>query len=276
MKFLYRSLSLLLILTLVLTTGGCSKSRGIKGEVQLEQPIKIGVLEGPLSSIMNNVKVLAAKEGLQLEVVEFDDPADANQSLLDGELFANCLQSSANLAAVLKEDPDLNLKYCFNTVNLTMAVYSRTLKKGAPIPKGAMVGLPQGDGRRGRALRLLDQAKLIRLRDNAKLQPDLFDITANPYELKFQSMDETTLAHNLPKLSMAVIGANAAVAAWLNPTRDALFTENPDNPYVQVFVTTQKNFRDPRIIRLQKLYQSADNEKFITERYKGIILPGWK
>ena len=276
MKFLHRALWLLFILTLTLTSSGCTKSRGIKGEVQLERPIKIGVLEGPLSSIMKNVKVLAAKDGLQLEVVEYDDPADANQALLDGELFANCLQSAANLSAVLKEDSDLELKYCFNTVNLTMAVYSRTLKKGMPIPKGAVVGLPQGDDRRGRALRLLDRAKLIRLKDNTKLQPDLFDIAANPYELKFQTLDEAALAHNLPKLSMAVIGANAAVAAWLNPARDALFTENPDNPYVQVFVTTKKNFPDPRILRLQKLYQSTDNEKFITERYKGIILPGWK
>ena len=49
-------------------------------------PIKIGVTAGPHAEIMDNVKKLAAQQGLQVDVVEFSDFVSPNVSLNEGEL----------------------------------------------------------------------------------------------------------------------------------------------------------------------------------------------
>jgi D-methionine transport system substrate-binding protein len=58
--------------------------------------------------------------------------------------------------------------------------------------------------------------------------------------------------------------------------RMPLIVEKADNPFVNIFVTRSANLKDPRIAKLQKIYQSADNEKFILDHFKGTILPAWK
>jgi D-methionine transport system substrate-binding protein len=80
----------------------------------------------------------------------------------------------------------------------------------------------------------------------------------------------------MPDLTLAVINANYALPAGLNPSKDALIVESADNPFVNIFVTRGANLKDPRIAKLQKIYQSADNEKFILDHFKGTILPAWK
>lgn len=272
-------LTVFCILTLV-SAAGCggnsSKNNGSNGSVQDEGPIKIGVTAGPHAEIMDNVKKLAAKQGLKIQVIEFNDYVTPNVALNQGELFANSMQHKPYLKATLKKEPNFDLKACFKTVNFPMAVYSSKIKKGQSLPDGAVIGIPNDPSNGGRALLVLANAKLIQLKDLHNVMATVKDITENPHHFKFQELDAATITRSMPDLTAAVINANYALPAGLNPTKDALIVENADNPYVNIFVTRGANLKDPRIALLQKIYQSPENEKFILENFKGSILPAWK
>src|SRR5690606_14759775 len=58
----------------------------------LAETIKVGVTPGPHAQILEKVKELAARDGLDIEILEFSDYVVPNQALNDGELNANSFQ----------------------------------------------------------------------------------------------------------------------------------------------------------------------------------------
>jgi D-methionine transport system substrate-binding protein len=56
---------------------------------------------------MDNVKKLAEKQGLKIEVVEFSDFVTPNTALAQGEIWANCYQHEPFLKATLKRNLSL-------------------------------------------------------------------------------------------------------------------------------------------------------------------------
>ena len=107
---------------------------------------------------MDNVKKLAEKQGLKIEVVEFNDYVTPNVALFQGEVFANSMQHRPYLDATLQKEPKFDLVEVFKTVNFPMAAYSKTLKKGDAIPDGATIGIPNDPSNGGRAILVLANA----------------------------------------------------------------------------------------------------------------------
>ena len=114
---------------------------------------------------MDNVKKLAEKQGLKIEVVEFNDYVTPNVALFQGEVFANSMQHRPYLDATLQKEPKFDLVEVFKTVNFPMAAYSKTLKKGDAIPDGATIGIPNDPSNGGRAILVLANAGLIKVKD---------------------------------------------------------------------------------------------------------------
>lgn len=256
--------------------GGEKKEAATTAAPANAAPLKIAVTAGPHAEIMDNVKKLAEKKGLKIEVVEFSDYVTPNVSLFQGEVFANSMQHRPYLDATLKKEPKFDLVEVFKTVNFPMAVYSKTLKKGDAIPDGSTIGIPNDPSNGGRAILVLANAGLLQVKNNKDVTTTVADITANPHNFKFLELDAATIPRSLPDVTAAVINANYAIPAGLNPTNDSLILESAENPFVNIFVTKKTKEKDPRIAQLKEIYQSADNEKFINEHFKGTILPAWK
>ena len=157
-----------------------------------------------------------------------------------------------------------------------MAVYSDKIKKGEAIPDGATIGIPNDPSNGGRALLLLAEQKLIEVKDIKDVTTSVADITGNPHDYKFLELDAATIPRSLPDVTVAVINANYALPAGLNPMTDSLMVEGAASPYINIFVTKKENAADPRIKQLQKIYQSAEVEKFINDHFKGSVTVGWK
>lgn len=154
---LKRILAALAVGTLALGIFGCG---GSEKAADTSAPVKVGVTAGPHAEIMDEVKKLAAKDGLNIEVVEFNDFVTPNIALQQGEIFANSMQHRPYLDATLKKEPGFELVEVFKTVNFPMAVYSDKIKKGEAIPDGATIGIPNDPSNGGRALLLLAEQKL--------------------------------------------------------------------------------------------------------------------
>ena len=228
---LKRILAALAVGTLALGIFGCG---GSEKAADTSAPVKVGVTAGPHAEIMDEVKKLAAKDGLNIEVVEFNDFVTPNIALQQGEIFANSMQHRPYLDATLKKEPGFELVEVFKTVNFPMAVYSDKIKNSVA------------------------------------------DITGNPHGYKFLELDAATIPRSLPDVTVAVINANYALPAGLNPMTDSLMVEGAASPYINIFVTKKENAADPRIKQLQKIYQSAEVEKFINDHFKGSVTVGWK
>lgn len=274
MTKLKRILAALAIGTLALGVFGCGGDE--KQAPAAGEPVRVGVTAGPHAEIMDEVKRLAAKEGLNVEVVEFNDFVTPNIALYQGEIFANCMQHKPYLDATLEKEPKFDLVEVFKTVNFPMAVYSDKIKKGEAIPDGATIGIPNDPSNGGRALLLLAEQKLIEVKDITDVTTSVADITGNPHGYKFLELDAATIPRSLPDVTVAVINANYALPAGLNPVKDSLMVEGAASPYINIFVTKKEHAADPRIKQLQKIYQSDDVQKFIDGHFKGAVTIGWK
>ena len=274
MTRLKRILAALAIGTLALGVFGCGGDE--KQAPAAGEPVRVGVTAGPHAEIMDEVKRLAAKEGLNVEVVEFNDFVTPNIALYQGEIFANCMQHKPYLDATLEKEPKFDLVEVFKTVNFPMAVYSDKIKKGEAIPDGATIGIPNDPSNGGRALLLLAEQKLIEVKDITDVTTSVADITGNPHGYKFLELDAATIPRSLPDVTVAVINANYALPAGLNPVKDSLMVEGAASPYINIFVTKKEHAADPRIKQLQKIYQSDDVQKFIDDHFKGAVTIGWK
>ena len=75
-----------LITTTCLFAAGCgsSSNSGASGD---KKEIKMGVTAGPHAEVMEEVAKEAAKQGLDIKVVEFNDYVQPNKALADGDLL---------------------------------------------------------------------------------------------------------------------------------------------------------------------------------------------
>ena len=275
MSKLVKILITVALMALMVVAAGCGGDKKDEKKADTKAPIKIGVTAGPHAEIMDNVKKLADKEGLKIEVVEFSDFVSPNVALAQGELFANSMQHAPYLAATLKKEPKFQLVEVFKTVNFPMAIYSTKYKKAEDIPAGATIGIPNDPSNGARALLVLADKGFIEVKDKNSVTTTVADITKNDKKYKIQELDAASIPKAMPDLDIAVINANYALVAKLNPSKDSLLIERNDNPFLNVFVTTKANEKDPRIAQLKKIYQSAENKKFIADHFKGTITAGF-
>lgn len=250
---------------------GCGSDKQEAKKADPNAPIKIGVTAGPHAEIMDNVKTLAEKQGVKIEVVEFADFVSPNVALSQNELFANSMQHAPYLKATLEKEPKFELVEVFKTVNFPMAIYSTKHKNIADVPEGAIIGIPNDPSNGARALLMLADKGFIQLKDNNDINSSVASITSNPKNYQIRELDAASIPKAMPDLDLAVINANYALVANLNPSRDSLMIERSDNPFVNIFVTTKSNLEDKRLATIQKIYQSEDNKKFIEEHFKGSI-----
>lgn len=275
MSKLVKILITIALCALIVVAAGCSGEKKSVQKADPNAPIKIGVTAGPHAEIMDNVKKLAEKDGLKVEVVEFSDFVSPNVALSQGELFANSMQHAPYLTATLKKEPKFELVEVFKTVNFPMAIYSSKYKKVEDIPEGAVIGIPNDPSNGARALLVLADKGFIELKDKNSVTATAADITKNPKNYKIQELDAASIPKAMPDMDIAVINANYALVAKLNPSKDSLLIERPDNPFLNIFVTAKANANDPRIAQLKKIYQSAANKKFIEDHFKGTITAGF-
>ena len=238
------------------------------------ETIKVGVTPGPHAQIMEKVKPLAAKEGLDLTVLEFSDYVIPNQALSQGDLDINSFQHQPYLDNQVK-DRGYDLVSVAKTVVFPMGVYSKKVKSLDELPNGAKISIPNDPTNGGRALLLLQSKGLIKVKEGAGLKASPLDISENPKKLEILELDAAQLPRSLDDVSVAVINTNYALEAGLDPNKDAIAREASESPYANVIAVRKADQDKPWVAKLVKIYQSDEVKQFINDRFKGAIVPAW-
>ena len=263
-------LSVLLSVVVIFTLSGCGSK---KEEVVADKKIiKVGASPVPHKELLELVKPMLAKEGYTLEIVEFTDYVTPNTALAEGELDANFFQTVPYLEQFSKEKK-LDLTYTVKVHIEPMGLYSSKYKKLSDLKDGATIAIPNDPSNGARALRVLEKAGLLKLKAGELISK--LDITENPKNIKITELEAPQLPRVLTDLDAAVINANYAIEAGLNPTADAIAIESKDSPYANILAVKTADKEKPYIKALSKALTSPEVKKFIEDKYKGNVLPAF-
>ncbi len=273
-----KKLSVLAAATLVAAAAfvsGCGSNAPAGGtETTKNTVVTVAATPVPHSEILNEIKPLLAKEGIDLKIIEFTDYVKPNLALADKEVDATFHQHLPFLEKFNAEH-NTNLVSAGNVHIEPMGVYSHKIKSLSDLPLKAKVAIPNDPSNGGRALLILQAAGLIKLKDGGTVSSTVQDITDNPKQLQFSELDAAQVPRAIDDVDIAVINTNFALEAGLNPLKDSLFLEAKDSPYANILAIRAGDESRPEIQKLLKALQSPEVKKFIEDKYKGAILPSF-
>lgn len=263
------------LLVLGALVAGCSGEKKEAAQSSDKKVVlKVGATPVPHAEILNEIKPLLAKDGIDLQIIEFTDYVKPNLSLNDKEIDANFFQHEPYLKK-FAADRKLDLVNLVAVHIEPMGVYSKKLKDIKSVPDGAKVAIPNDPTNGGRALNILAKAGLIKLKDGVGISATVGDIVENPKNLKITEAEAAMLPRTLDDVDLAVINSNFAMEAKLNPTKDALFIEPKDSPYANIVAVRKGDENRKEIQALKKALTSPEVKKFIEEKYKGAVIPAF-
>ncbi len=210
------------------------------------------------------MKPIAARQGLDLKIIEFSDYVVPNQALNAGELEANSFQNQPYLDNQNK-DRGFRIVSAGLTVNFPLGIYSSKHKSWSEVPDGATIAIQNDPTNGGRSLLLLRDKGVITLRDGVGYRPTVADITGNPKRLRIVEIDAAQTARSLPDVAAAAINTNYAVEAKIEPT-SAILREDPKGPYVNLIAVREQDKDKPWVKTLVEAYRSPEVREFVSTR----------
>jgi D-methionine transport system substrate-binding protein len=238
------------------------------------ETIRIGVTAGPHAQILEQVKPIAAKAGLDLKIVEFTDYIIPNQALAGGDLDANSFQHKPYLDNQIK-DRGYKLVSIGATVTYPIGIYSKKVKDLKDLKTGASVAIPNDPTNGGRVLLLLQALGQIKLKPDTGLKATPVDIAENPHGLKIVELDAAQLPRSLDDVDAAAVNTNFALEAGLDPAKDAIARESADSPYANIIAVREEDKDKPWVAKLVAAYHSPEVKAFIDEKFKKSVIAAW-
>ena len=241
---------------------------------QANESLSVAATAVPHAEILEFVKPQLAEQGVDLNVKIFTDYIQPNAQVAQKAMDANFFQHQPYLDEFNKgRGTDL---VAVTGVHLEpLGAYSSKIKSLDELGNGANVVVPNDATNGGRALLLLQKYGLIRLKDQSNILATTKDIVENPKGLKIRELEAATIPRVLTQVDLALINTNYALEAKLDPSKDALFIEGNDSPYVNILVARPDNKDSPAMQKLAAALHSPELKQFITEKYKGAVLPAF-
>ena len=252
----------LAVLVLGLSSLAASAADGAK--------LVVGATPFPHAEILKVAAPLLKTDGYDLEVREFNDYVTPNIALNDGSLSANFFQHVPYLENQASEQK-LDITWVAKVHIEPLGLYSKKVKALDEIKDGSSIAIPNDPTNCARALRLLEKAGLIKVKDGDLVTAR--DVTENPKKIRLDELEAAMLPRTLDDETASVINTNYAVEAGLIPARDAITIEDKDSPYANVVAVRKIDADKPEIKALIKAINSPEVKKFIEEELvpKGIV-----
>lgn len=263
---------------LVACGGGSSKTDDSKsaGSDKDSSVLKVGASASPHAEILEQVKPILKKEGIDLEIIQFDDYILPNKNLAEGDIDANYFQHIPYFNLQVKEN-----NYDFANAGgihiEPMGLYSKRIKDIKDLEDGATIITSNSESDWGRIITILQDADLVTVKDGVDLETATFeDIDKNPKNLKFIhniNPEVLTTTYNNDEADLVAINANFAYSAGLNPLKDSVLLEKDNSPYVNIIAVRSEDKDSEKIKKLVDALHSDDIQEWILEKWDGSVKP---
>ena len=243
-----------------------------------DKKITVAASATPHAEILEQAKSILKDEGYDLQVTVFDDYVQQNNVVESGEFDANYFQHINYLDSFNKEKGTHLVIADNGRIHYEpFGIYGGTKKSLDDIADGDSIAIPNDSTNEARALLLLQQEKLITLKDGVGVTATVNDIEKNPHNLKLVEVEAAQVPKQLKSVAYAVINGNYALEADLNVKNDALATESADGDaiqqYVNIIAVKDGNQSSPKIKALTDALHSDAVVKYINDTYKGAVVP---
>ena len=273
-------LSLLLILVLVLTAfagcgaGGSGEETGENTEAATK--ITIGASPAPHAEILAIAKQVMAEKGFELEIKEFQDYVLPNTAVDSGDIDANYFQHQPYLDS-FNEENGTNVVTVAKIHYEPFGIYAGQVDSLEALTKGSKIAVPNDSTNEARALLLLEQEGIIKLKEGVGVIATPLDIVENPLDVEIVELEAAMLPRALEDVAVAVINGNYAIEAGLKVGTDALAVEADDSvaaeTYANVLCVKAGNENNEAVLALVEALQSDEVKEFIEKTYEGAVVP---
>ena len=240
------------------------------------QVIKVAASATPHAEILEEAKPLLAKEGYDLQVTVFDDYVQPNEVVDSGDFDANYFQHAPYMEQFNKEK-GTKLVDAGDIHYEPFGIYPGTKKSLDEIADGDEIAVPNDTTNEARALLLLQDNGLIKLKDGAGLTATVNDIAENPHNIKIVELEAAQVARVTGETAFVVLNGNYALQAGYSVAQDSLAYETSDSEaaktYVNVIAVKEGNEESEAIKALVDTLKSDEIKDFINEKYDGAVIP---
>lgn len=261
------------VLTGVLVAGTLSTGVYAKDD---DKTITVAASATPHAEILEEAKPILEKEGYDLEVTVFDDYVRPNEVVESGEFDANYFQHIPYLNS-FNEEKGTHLVNAGGIHYEPFGIYPGTKSSLDDIADGDTIAVPNDTTNEARALLLLQDNGIIKLKDGAGLEATVNDIEENPYNVEIVELAAEQVARVAEETSYIVLNGNYALQAGYSVSKDALAYETSDSEaaktYVNVIAVKEGNENSDKIKALVDVLKSDEIKDFINEKYDGAVIP---
>jgi D-methionine transport system substrate-binding protein len=236
--------------------------------------LKVGVTPVPAGEVMAQILPDLKAQGVDVSIVSFSDYVQPDVALAAGDIDANLYQNVPFMDQ-FNRDHGTKLVSVTRVYMPAMALYPGRTKSLTALPPHGKIAIPNDPVNSGRALVLLQSAGLIVLKQQDGQTVTIHDVASNPKDLEFNELEAAQLPRALQDVDAAVINANYALDAGLNPVTGALYQESPQSPYANILAVNAGKEQDARVLAVAKALKSPKVKAFLETRYKGSVFPAW-
>ena len=241
-----------------------------------DKTITVAASETPHSEILEAAKPILEEEGYDLEVTVFDDYVQPNEEVESGDFDANYFQHIPYLNS-FNEEKGTHLVNAGGIHYEPFGIYPGTKSSLDDIADGDTIAVPNDTTNEARALLLLQDNGIIKLKDGAGLEATVNDIEENPYNVEIVELAAEQVARVAEETSYIVLNGNYALQAGYSVSKDALAYETSDSEaaktYVNVIAVKEGNENSDKIKALVDVLKSDEIKDFINEKYDGAVIP---
>lgn len=273
-KITYLLLALVLAIGTLTACGSSDKESGTKEAAG--KTIKVAASATPHAIILEEAKTLLKKQGWDLEIKVFDDYVQPNNVVESGEFDANYFQHIPYLENFNKEK-GTHLVNAGGIHYEPFGIYPGTEKKLDELKEGDTIAVPNDTTNEARALLLLQDNGIIKLKDGAGLEATVKDIAENPKNIKIQELEAAQVSRVKDEVAFVVLNGNYALEAGYSVEKDSIAYEKSDSEaaktYVNVIAVKEGNENNEGIKALISVLKSDEIKKFINEKFNGAVIP---
>ena len=271
-KLLALSLSLVVALGVLSGCGSKEEASGAGGK----GTIKVAASATPHAEILEQAAPILEKDGWKLEVTVFDDYVQPNMVVESGEFDANYFQHIPYLNN-FNEEKKTHLVNAGGIHYEPFGIYPGQKSSLDELAEGDTIAVPNDTTNEARALLLLQDNGVIKLKAGAGLEATVKDIEENPKNIKIQELEAAQVSRVKDEVAFVVLNGNYALEAGFSVGKDAVAYEKSDSEaaktYVNVIAVKEGNENSEAIQALVNVLKSDEIVKYINDTYDGAVVP---
>ncbi|WP_066719634.1 MetQ/NlpA family ABC transporter substrate-binding protein [Clostridium sp. Marseille-P299] len=242
--------------------------------------VTLGVVGSVYEEIWAPAKEQLAKEGIDLKIQQFSDYVTPNNALANGEIDLNAFQHQIYLDTEI-ENNDYKIQSIGYSFIIPLNLYSNKVKSLSEIKDGDTIAIPNDLTNGGRALKVLEAANLIKLKDDAAFSPTIDDIETYNVKIEIKELAANTIPSTLQDVTAGIVNGNYALDFGLK-TEEAIFADTSltEEKYWNLIAARSADLEDASKVELYKkvikAFQSEETEKVFNEQFGGYFIKvGW-